>query len=86
MVGNADHRKEKHIQDTMQGIREIDGFLIDAVGSETEHIGGKTCATEESELSIEGSSVRIEQGNIIMIIFHWLCALIVDLVTQRNRS
>ena len=27
-------------------MREIDGFLIDAVGSETEDIGGKTCATD----------------------------------------
>ena len=57
-------------------MREIDGFLIDAVGSETEDIGGKTCATDESELSMvhEGSdsSVRIEQGNI-MIDFIWVC-------------
>ena len=45
-------------------MREIDGFLIGAVRS-------KMCATVESEVSMvhEGSSVRIEQGNIIMIIF-----------------
>ena len=30
-------------------MREIDGFLIDALGSVTGDIGGKTCATEESE-------------------------------------
>ena len=46
------------------------------------------CATVESEVSMvhEGSSVRIEQGNIIMIIFIWVCALMVDMVMQRNRS
>ena len=38
------------------------------------HIGGKTCATDESELSMvhEGSSERIEQENI-MIDFIWVC-------------
>lgn len=43
-------------------MREIDGFLIDAVDSETDDIRGKTCATDESELSTvhEGSSVRVE--------------------------
>ena len=50
-------------------------------------IGGKTCATDESELSMvhEGSSERIEQGNI-MIDFIWVCIArsMVDLVTQRN--
>ena len=58
------------------GMREIDGFLIDPIGSETEDIGDKTCATDESELSMvhEGSdsSVRIEQGNI-MIDFILVC-------------
>ena len=60
-------------------MREIDGFLIDPVGSERGVIGGKTCATDESEL-------RIEQGNI-MTDFIWVCIArsIVDLVTQRNR-
>ena len=64
--------------------------MVDAVGSETEDIGGKTFATDESELSMvhEGSdsSVRIEQGNI-MIDFIWVCIArsMVDLVMQRNR-
>ena len=52
------------------------------------HIGGKTCATDKSELSMvhEGSSEIIEQGNI-MIDFIRVCIArsMVDLVTQRNR-
>ena len=51
-------------------------------------INGFVCATDESELSMvhEGSSERIEQGNI-MIDFIWVCIArsMVDLVTQRNR-
>ena len=55
-------------------MREIDGLLIGAIGSETDDIEGKTCATDESELSMvhEGSSVRTEQGNIV-IDFIWVC-------------
>ena len=35
----------------------------------------------------EGSSVRIEQGNIMIIFYLGMhCALMVDLVTQRNHS
>ena len=65
----GEHGKEETLtgQDYM---REIDGFLNDAVGSETEDIGGITCATDESELSMvheeSDSSVRIEQGNIYL--------------------
>ena len=47
IVGDSDHGKEETLTGH-DGMREIDGFLIDAVGSETEHIGGKTCATDES--------------------------------------
>ena len=59
--------KKEHFNTGHDGMREIDGFLIDAVGSETGDIGGKTCATDKSELSMvhDGSSVRIEQGNIL---------------------
>ena len=61
MVGDADHGKEE-ILTGHDGItvKEIDGFLMDSVGSaETEDIGGKTCATDESELKVvhEGLSV-----------------------------
>ena len=71
MVGDADHGKEETLTLT-RWYERIDGFLIDAIGSETEDIGDKTCATDESELSMvhEGSSVRIEQGNSIMNIFY----------------
>ena len=31
-------------------MREINGFLIDEVDSEIEDIGGKTCATDASEV------------------------------------
>ena len=64
MVCDADHGKEETLTGH-DGNREIDGFLIDAIGSKTEDIGGKTYATDESELSMvhEESSVRIEQGN-----------------------
>ena len=70
--------KKKHFNTGHDGMREIDGFLIDAVGSETGDIGGNTCATDESELSMvhEGSSVGIEQGNIYLGTY---CALHDDL-------
>ena len=84
---NADQGKEETLTGH-DGMREIDGLRIDAVGSETEDIGGKMCATDESQLSMvhDRSSVRIEQGNINRIIFIWVCALMVDMVTQRNCS
>ena len=55
------------------GMREIDGLLhvVDATGSETEDMGGKTCATGESERSMvhEGPSVRIEDYDDLF----WVC-------------
>ena len=53
------------------------------------HIGGKTCATDESEPSMvhEGSSERIEQGNI-MIDFIWVCIArsMVDLLGDAEKQ
>ena len=42
----GEHGKEETLTG-QDGMREIDEFLIDTVGSETEDIGGKTCANDD---------------------------------------
>ena len=78
---------KKHFYTGHNGMREIDGFIIDAIGSETGDMEAKRVQlTNHAELSIvhEGSwsSVRIEQGNIMI---EWVC-IARSMIDQGSRN